>query len=48
MDEREDKMMAVRWRVFDFKHQIPPNEQKDIAPCGKCFATLVLERPLLI
>lgn len=48
MDEREDEMMAVRWKVFDFKHQIPLNEQKDIAPCGKCFASLVLERPLFI
>ena len=40
-DEMETEMMSVRWKVFDFKHQIPENEQKDVPPCGKCFSKLV-------
>ena len=39
-DERENEMMAARWHVFKFIHQIPCDKQKDIAPCGKCFAEL--------
>ena len=41
-DEFEDEMMASRWKLFTFKHQIPVNEQKDLPVCPKCFATLVL------
>ena len=40
-DEMETEMMSVRWNVFDFKYQIPQNEQKNVPPCGKCFAKLV-------
>ena len=41
-DQAEDAMMASRWKVFSFFHSIPENEQKDVAPCSKCFAELVL------
>ena len=40
-DERETEMMSVRWKVFDFTYQISENEQKNVPPCGKCFAKLV-------
>lgn len=41
--EKETEMMSVRWHVFDFKHQIPSNEQKDIPACCACFAKLNLQ-----
>lgn len=41
VDERETEMMAVRWKVFDFKFQIPEARQRRIQPCSKCFADLV-------
>ncbi len=41
-DQAEDDMMASRWKVFTFFHSIPENEQKDVDPCAKCFAKLVL------
>ena len=41
-DQAEDDMMASRWKVFTFFHSIPENEQKDVDPCAKCFANLVL------
>ena len=42
IDERETEMMAVRWRVFELNKKIPEEEQKDISPCPRCFAELVL------
>ena len=42
VNERETEMMAVRWRVFQFHRQIPESEQKNIRPCERCFAELVL------
>ncbi len=42
IDERENEMMAARWKVFTFSHQIPQEQQKDLSPCGKCFSKLVL------
>lgn len=42
LDEKETEMMSVRCKVFRFHSQIPEEKQKDIPPCGKCFATLVL------
>ena len=39
-DERETEMMSVRWKIFEFKHQIPQEKQKNVPPCGKCFAKL--------
>lgn len=41
-DERENEMMAARWKVFTFTHQIPQAQQKELPPCGKCFSKLVL------
>ena len=38
----EDEMMEQRWKMYEFTHQIPPEEQKDIPPCARCFSTLVL------
>lgn len=40
--EKETEMMSVRWHVFEFTHQIPPQHQRDIPPCGTCFAKLLL------
>ena len=42
IDERETEMMTVRWRVFNFNYQIPAEEQRNILPCPKCFASLIL------
>ncbi|CAH3046804.1 unnamed protein product [Porites evermanni] len=42
IDEKETEMMAVRWRIFRFHAQIPQEKQKQIPPCGKCFAQLIL------
>ena len=41
-DQREDDMMASRWKVFRFTHSIPEREQKKMMPCPHCFAKLVL------
>ena len=41
-DQAKDDMMASRWNVFTFFHSMPENEQKDVNPCAKCFAKLVL------
>ena len=41
-DEREAEMMAIRWKVIEFNHQIPESEQKRISPCSRCFAELTL------
>ena len=31
-----------RWRMFKLHKQIPRDEQRDINPCGHCFAELLL------
>ena len=41
-DETENEMMAVRWRVFEFYHQIPKEKQIEMSKCPKCFADLTL------
>ena len=41
-DQSEDDMMASRWKVFHFSNSIPESEQKNVSPCSKCFAQLVL------
>ena len=43
-DPVEDEMMAERWKVFKFTRQIPPKDQKEILPCPKCFAQMVLKK----
>ena len=42
--EAEDAMMHSRWNLFQFSHQFPQHVQKDIAPCGRCFAELISMR----
>jgi len=41
-DCKEDDMMASRWRVFEFRRQLSQQEQKDVSPCTRCFAELLL------
>ena len=42
IDEKETKMMAVRWKYFSFRSQVPENEQREIPACGKCFSTFIV------
>ncbi len=41
-DERETEMMNSRWRMIRFKHAFEEKNQKNLIPCGSCFARLVL------
>jgi len=41
-DVIENEMMDARWKVFEFHAQIPEADQKEVAPCTKCFSTLVI------
>ena len=41
-DERESEMMMVHWTIFQFHAQISQEKQREISPCGKCLAMLVL------
>ena len=45
VDDRETEMMAVWWNVFCLNYAIPlqQQQQQDVKPCPKCFATLVLQ-----
>ena len=43
IDDRETDMMAVRWKMFEFKYQIPEESQRRIEPCPSCFAKFVLQ-----
>ena len=36
------EVMNTRWKIFRFHAQIPKEKQKQLRPCGKCFATLIL------
>ncbi len=40
VEERDTEMMAVRWRAFEFKFQIPEARQRRIQPCPKLFETI--------
>lgn len=42
--ERETAMMAVRWKHYQFYHQIPFAQQRRLRPCSRCFAAFVLQR----
>ena len=33
-------MKSVGWKFIEFTHQIAETEQKQVAPCGRCFAEL--------
>ena len=46
-DKAEDNMMESRWKVFKFTHSIPEKEQKQLLPCSRCFAKLVLKREII-
>ena len=41
IEDRETEIMAPRWKNYDFHHQFSPQEQKNLPPCARCFATLV-------
>ena len=41
-DDRETEMMAARWKNYEFHHQSSPQEQKNLPPCRRCFAKLVV------
>ena len=42
IDRVNTEMMNVRWRMFQLHKQIPQDKQRDINPCGHCFAELLL------
>ena len=41
-DEWENEMMSVRWKVFNFHHQIPQAAEKEVPACPSCFSKLTL------
>ena len=41
IDERETNMMRTRWNVFNLKYKIDEKDAVPIAPCAKCFYSLV-------
>ena len=41
-DEKEDRMMDCRWKLFQFIHEFSEENQKTIPPCGQCFSKLTL------
>ena len=41
-DEKEQEMMDSRWKIIKLKHQFQSYEQKQVQPCGRCFAELAL------
>ena len=43
VEEKETEMMAVRWRHFLFRAQIPQQEQRELPACGHCFANFILK-----
>ena len=42
VDKANTEMMEVRWRFFHFWKTIPVSQQKEIKPCGHCFASFIL------
>ena len=43
IDSTNTRMMNVRWRFCHFWNQIPPEEQQELIPCGRCFAKFILD-----
>ena len=43
IDSTNTRMMNVRWRFYHFWNQIPPEEQQELIPCGRCFAKFILD-----
>ena len=42
----ESEMMEVRWETFHIFYQLSREQSIDIAPCGKCFADLIIKPQL--
>ena len=42
IDSMESAMMRCRWRISRFYSQIDASEQKEVQPCPRCFAELVI------
>ena len=42
VDRVNTEMMSVRWRAFNFTYQVTENERKELKPCHRCFAELLL------
>ena len=42
VDGKKAEMMAIQRKVINFNQQIPPDQQKEISPCGHCFAEFIL------
>lgn len=42
IDESETEIVSMRWWVSNFSYQIPAEEQRDISPYTKCFASFIL------
>ena len=40
---KETKMMKKRWKVYEFTHEIPQEEIKEVKPCGVCFCKLITD-----
>ena len=40
---KETKMMKKRWKVYEFTHEIPQEDIKEVKPCGVCFAKLITD-----
>ena len=41
-DEKETKIMELRWEIFEFFHRILQEEQKSVTPCPIYFFELIL------
>lgn len=42
VDSINTEMMSVRWRAFQFTYQVKESERRELTPCNRCFAELVL------
>ena len=40
---KETKMMASRWKIFRFTHEIAEEDIKVVKPCGVCFCKLLTD-----
>ena len=43
VNDKETRMMASRWKVFHFFHEIRESEVIDMKPCKACYANFVLQ-----
>ena len=41
IEERETEMMSVRWNIFTLSTQVPEDQQIEMKPCPRCFASLI-------